>query len=300
MAETEAWKQTPALQGWLQYLQHEKGASPRTLEAYLRDLSVLAEAHTEFAAGHWQAVHEADLRTLLGQRFRQGLKPASLRRWLSSVRGFYRWLQRRNLCSHNPAADIRAPRGERKLPEVLEVDLIGHLIDSLPADEAGLRDRLVLELFYGCGLRLSELAGLRRGQLDFDNGEIRVTGKGNKERVVPFGGKAVEAARQWLATCPGEADDWLFPGRNGHLHVSTIQKMLRRRARQAGIWQSLHPHMLRHSFATHLLQSSGNLRAVQMLLGHASIGTTQIYTHLDFQHLMRVYEKTHPRARQKN
>ncbi len=294
------WRQHPDLLRWLDHLRHEKGASPRTVEAYLRDLQQFAAACPDFAAARWPAVSEADVRRVLGQRFRQGIQPASLRRWLSAIRNFYRWLDRQGQVRRNPADGIRAPKAARTLPEVMEVDVIGHLIQSLPADERGQRDRLIIELFYGCGLRLSELAGLRRGQLDFENGEIRVTGKGNKTRVVPFGGQAARAARQWLARHPGQAEDWLFPGRNGHLHVNTIQKMLKRRAQQAGIWQHLHPHMLRHSYATHLLQSSGNLRAVQLLLGHASISTTQVYTHLDFQHLMRVYEKTHPRARQKD
>ncbi len=299
MAEAH-WRQNPVVQRWLDYLRHEKGASPHTVEAYLRDLAQLAAEHPAFAAGDWQAVHEADLRRILGKRFRQGVKSASLKRWLSAIRTFYRWLDRQGLSGGNPADGIRAPKGARSLPAVMEVDVIAHLIHSLPADERGLRDRLILELFYGCGLRLSELASLRRGQLDFENGQIRVTGKGNKTRIVPFSGKAVEAARQWLQQQPGQARDWLFPGRNGHLHVNTIQKMLQRRARQAGIPQHLHPHLLRHSYASHLLQSSGNLRAVQLLLGHASISTTQVYTHLDFQHLMRVYEKTHPRARRKD
>ena len=300
MAETGAWRQWPQVQQWRRHLMHERGLSSHTVEAYLRDLSRLARDHAAFAAGRWGEVHEADLRDLLGRYFRQGLKPSSLSRWLSSVRAFYRWMERQGLCRQNPAALLKPPRAGRNLPQVVDVDVIARLIDSLPDDEAGCRDRLILELFYGCGLRLSELAGLRREQLDFDNGEIRITGKGGKTRVVPFGGKAAEAARSWLALRPGEGRQWLFPGRKHHLHPSTIQKMLARRARQAGLWQHLHPHMLRHAFATHLLQSSGNLRAVQLMLGHASIGTTQVYTHLDFQHLMRVYEKTHPRAGKKD
>src|SRR5690606_22543318 len=221
---------------------------------------------------------------------------------LSALRGLYAWLNRQGLSSHDPCSGLSAPKGERRLPRTLDADRAMQLLDGGVEDDfIARRDQAMLELFYSSGLRLSELVGLDLDQLDLPAGLVRVTGKGNKARELPVGRKAREALQAWLPlrALAGPQDGALFIGQQGR---RLGQRAVQKRVREAGVrelGQHLHPHMLRHSFASHLLESSQDLRSVQELLGHADIGTTQIYTHLDFQHLAKVYDQAHPRAKRK-
>jgi integrase/recombinase XerC len=228
------------------------------------------------------------------------LSPKSLQRLLSSCRSLFRQLTREGLLTHDPLAGVRGPKVHRKLPEVLDVDEATALVEGEGDDALNLRDRAMLELFYSSGLRLSELTGLRWLDLDLDAGEVRVLGKGRKTRIVPVGRHAIAALRA-LAEAEGrEADSPVFRGRNGAaVSPRTVQARMKTLALRQGFAKRVHPHLLRHTFASHMLESSGDLRAVQELLGHADIATTQIYTHLDFQHLAKVYDAAHPRAKRK-
>jgi integrase/recombinase XerC len=223
---------------------------------------------------------------------------------LSAWRAFFRYLAETDAhFKRDPAAGLRAPKAAKRLPSALSPDEAARLVEVEGEDRLSLRDRAMCELFYSSGLRLSELAGLKLGALDFAQGEVRVWGKGAKERIVPLGRAAQEALKAWLAeraALPGAEAGALFPGRQGQaLSVRAIQTRLAALARKQGLAQHVHPHMLRHSFASHVLQSSGDLRAVQEMLGHASIASTQIYTHLDFQHLAKAYDAAHPRAKKR-
>lgn len=209
---------------------------------------------------------------------------------------------REGILDDNPAQRVQAPKGEKKLPEVLDIDAIIQLIERIPDDKLALRDRCILELFYCSGMRLSELASLKVTDLDIQSEQIQVLGKGQKMRLVPLGQAAISATQAWLKSRGVQLTEpvWLFPGKGqNHLHPRSIEKRLEKRAKEAGLWQRVYPHLMRHSFASHILESSGDLRAVQLLLGHADISTTQVYTHLDFQHLAKVYDQSHPRARRK-
>jgi len=292
-----------ALDAFLRHLQQERQLSPRTLEAYRHDLEGLRDFLDKRQIADWQGLDEAQLRLFIAQKHQSGLSGRSLQRLLSAVRSLFRFLVRERLCKHNPAMDLRAPKSPRKLPRALDADLTAQLLNA-PADDdwLGLRDHAMLELFYSSGLRLSELAGLDQTALDLQQGEVRVLGKGQRTRLVPVGRLACEALQRWLQVRPlaGTESPALFVGRQGRrLTPRAIQLRVRQQGVQQ-IGQHLHPHMLRHSFASHLLESSGDLRAVQELLGHADISTTQVYTHLDFQHLAQVYDQAHPRAKRKS
>jgi len=286
---------------FLAELSHQRRASAHTIAAYRRDLGKL----TTLAAG-------ADLATLLPWQLKrfamqlhgQGLAAASLARTLSAWRSYYRWLARRGAIQRNPCDGLRPPKRPRALPKALSIDQTQALLDAEAEDLLDLRDKAMFELFYSSGLRLSELASLDVGDgLDFDEGTVTVTGKRNKTRSVPLGGKAAEALAAWLTRrveIAAAAEPALFVGKRGNrLNVRTIERRLETWAQKCGLGLHVHPHMLRHSFASHVLQSSGDLRAVQEMLGHANIATTQIYTHLDFQHLAKIYDAAHPRARKK-
>lgn len=290
------------LEAFLGHLQRERQLSPRTLQAYRRDLQNLADFLEMQQRVQWPDMDGARLRLFVAKRHQAGLSGRSLQRLLSAVRTFYQFLIRERLCQHNPALDLRAPRSARTLPRTLDADLAAQLLDDESDDDwLAVRDHAMLELFYSSGLRLSELAGLDIHELDLAQGEVRVLGKGNKTRLVPVGKMARQALQRWLKvrSLIDTPDQALFIGKQGRrLSPRAIQLRVRRWG-VANIGQNLHPHMLRHSFASHLLESSGDLRAVQELLGHADIGTTQIYTHLDFQHLAQVYDKAHPRAKRK-
>jgi integrase/recombinase XerC len=233
----------------------------------------------------------------------RGLAARSLARTLSAWRAYYRWLARRGAIAVDPCDGLRAPKQPRSLPKALSVDQTSALLDAAADDELETRDKAMFELFYSSGLRLSELGGLNADGIDFDAGTVTVTGKRSKTRSVPVGAKAATALRAWLTERAGlalAAERALFVSRRGtRLAVRSIERRLERWATKQGLGLHVHPHMLRHSFASHVLQSSGDLRAVQEMLGHSNIATTQIYTHLDFQHLAKVYDAAHPRARKK-
>ncbi len=285
---------------WIERMRVERAPSPHTLAAYRRDSARLLAFMQARALPGFDALTADGMRAFVAAEHRRGLSPTSLQRLLSSCRSLFRQLIREGLLDHDPAAGVRGPKPRRKLPRTLDTDDATRLVD-MPADgPRGLRDHAMLELFYSSGLRLSELVGLDWRDLELDAGLVRVRGKGNKTRIVPVGRHAVSALSALCQSLAADAESPVFRGRNGQrIHPRTVQARLQKLALARGIAQRVHPHMLRHSCASHLLESSGELRAVQELLGHADIATTQIYTHLDFQHLARVYDQAHPRARRK-
>jgi integrase/recombinase XerC len=289
------------LDGFLSHLRHERGLSENTAQNYARDLRSLLELTGETAL---HELHPNQARRFIAILHGRGLEGRTLARMLSAWRGFYRYLARDHGFTRNPFQGIRAPKAAKTLPKALSPDEASRLVD-LPGDEAlTVRDRAMFELFYSSGLRLSELTGLELGDVDLRDGTIRVTGKGNKTRVVPVGDFARRAIEAWLitrASLAGPEQKAVFvDGRGRPVSPRSVQRRLAAWAIRQGISQHVHPHMLRHSFASHVLQSSGDLRAVQEMLGHASISTTQVYTHLDYQYLAKIYDAAHPRARKKS
>lgn len=285
------------------YLKNERGLSERTLTAYRRDLDQLLKFLDTENIVQPDQVSQHHIRAFIAQRHRQGLGGKSLQRLLSAVRSLYRWMLREGIAKHNPATPVRAPKSPRHLPATLDADSIGRLLD-IPCDTPlAIRDKAIMELFYSSGLRLSELASLQWNQVDLPSGMLTVTGKGNRSRMVPVGRIAVEALLEWRKARGQFAsfeEPHVFVSQRGNpIATRTIQARIRHWAKHQGMPQNIYPHLLRHSFASHMLESSGDLRAVQELLGHADISTTQIYTHLDFQHLAKVYDKAHPRAKKK-
>ncbi len=287
-----------AIDDFLAHLAVERRASAHTLDAYRRDLEALCAWATTHALDV-PALDAGQLRGFIAAEHRRGLSPKSLQRRLSACRSFYGWLLRQGRIAASPAAAIRAPKAPRKLPQVLDPDEAKALVEVPTDAPLGRRDRALLELFYSSGLRLSELCALRWRDLDLDDGLVTVLGKGNKQRSVPLGSHARAALADWRASGAAGEGDPVFPGRNGPITPRAVQLRLRKLAQQQGLFKRVHPHLLRHSFASHILESSGDLRGVQELLGHADIATTQIYTHLDYQHLARVYDDAHPRARRR-
>ncbi len=285
---------------FLSHLQVERRVSPHTLDGYRRDLESLSAWTYKYGPGDVRALRDGDIRAFVAAEHRRGLSPKSLQRRLSAVRSYFQWLLKHGHVVANPAAGIRAPKAPRKLPQVLDPDEAKALVE-VPTDvPLGLRDRAMLELFYSSGLRLSELCGLRWRDLHLDEGLVSVLGKGNKQRIVPVGSHARSALHAWRADSGGMDDAPVFPGRGGGpISARAVQIRMRQLAQRQGLFKRVHPHLLRHSFASHVLESSGDLRGVQELLGHADISTTQIYTHLDFGHLAKVYDAAHPRARRK-
>lgn len=288
-----------AVERFLGEITIQRRASPHTLDAYRRDLQRLGEIEPDAAP---ETLTTAQLRRGLMQLHARQLAPRSIARTLSAWRGFYAWLARRGTIAHNPAETLNAPKRPRTLPKALGADQAAALLNAQPADALEVRDAAMFELFYSSGLRLAELVSLDwPGGLDLASGEVTVTGKRLKTRSVPVGGKAHDALAAWLALRPQFAPPGqtaLFTGQNGtRLSPRQVEKRLDRWAQKQGLGMHVHPHMLRHSFASHVLQSSGDLRAVQDMLGHASIAATQIYTHLDFQHLAKIYDAAHPRAK---
>jgi integrase/recombinase XerC len=291
------------LQNFLIYLENERGLSARTLAAYRRDLDQLMQFLQAETIDQPGQVTQHHIRAFIAQRHRQGLGGKSLQRLLSAIRSLFRWLLREGLAEHNPATPVRAPKSPRHLPATLDADTIGQLLDIPCETPLAVRDKAIMELFYSSGLRLSELATLRWDQIDLASGMVTVTGKGNRTRMVPVGRIATEALLEWRKV-RGEfasfEEPHVFVSQRGNpIATRTIQTRIRYWAKHQGMPQSVYPHLLRHSFASHMLESSGDLRAIQELLGHADISTTQIYTHLDFQHLSKVYDKAHPRAKKK-
>jgi len=292
-----------AVERFLAHLAHERRLSPRTLDAYRRDLTTLEGFRVRQGIEDWTGLDSQHLREFAAHDHRRGLKPRSIRRRLSAARSFFGFLIREGELGANPAAQVRAPRAPRRLPNTLDADSMARLLDFMPADALEARDLAMMELFYSAGLRLAELVGLDLPDLDLGDGMARVTGKGSRTRLAPVGRKATEALGRWLEGRAGIAavgERAVFvTRRGGRIHPRTVQARVRYWARRQGIPSHVHPHLFRHSFASHLLESSGDLRGVQELLGHADIGSTQIYTHLDFQHLARIYDAAHPRARRR-
>lgn len=290
------------LQGYLAWLLGEKRYSKLTAQSYARDLSHLFELSTGLALADIRVNH---IRRYIAQLHSSGLGGRTLARMLSAWRGFYNYLLRDHGFSDNPCVGLRAPKSARALPHALSPDQAVRMVD-LPGDAPdALRDKAMFELFYSSGLRLMELVGLDADTMrnDISSGEVRVTGKGNKTRIVPLGSFAVAALQAWLAVRSqlANADEAaLFVGARGaRISPRVVQLRMKQWGVKQGLTGNVHPHVLRHSFATHVLQSSGDLRAVQEMLGHASISTTQVYTHLDFQYLSKIYDAAHPRAKRK-
>ncbi len=290
------------LDAWVQQLAQQRRLSPHTVSAYRRDGELLLQAMGERPFTH---VTSHDIRQYVARLHGRGLSGRSLARVMSAWRQFFQWLEQNHWVSHNPVQGLKAPKFRKALPDTLSPEQAQGLLDTPMLESVlDLRDSAMFELFYSSGLRLSELANLNIfGGLNIPEGEVRVQGKGNKERIVPVGRVACQALSQWLARRSelAAADEVaLFVSSQGlRLSVRSIQLRLQRWALQQGTGVHVHPHMLRHSFASHVLQSSGDLRAVQEMLGHSSIASTQVYTHLDFQHLAQVYDSAHPRAKKR-
>lgn len=286
------------------HLAHERRLSRHTVEAYCRDVDELLIFSTARKIATWGALDHARIRTFAATRHGAGSSPRSIQRQLSAVRTFFAYLMREKACTVNPACAVRAPKAKKRLPETLDADQMGRLLEFRSEDSLSCRDKAIMELFYSSGLRLSELTQLDVADLDLKDRAVRVLGKGAKTRIVPLGRYAVTALERWLTQRSAFAvhgTTALFLGRNGkRLGNRSVQLRVDAWARRQGLAMHLHPHMFRHSFATHLLESSGDLRGVQELLGHADIATTQIYTHLDFARLAAVYEAAHPRARRRS
>jgi integrase/recombinase XerC len=299
------------------YMTTERRLSAHTDSNYARDLAALVKFCDVHGLQDWSAVDSQHIRTFAAHSHAKGLAPRSIQRRLSAVRGFFEFLVRESLAEqraqrrpagpadikNNPANEVRAPKAQRRLPETLDADQMGRLLEIPAGDIFVTRDRAIMELLYSSGLRLAELVGLDVNRLDLADRTVRVLGKGDKERIVPVGTEATSALTQWLKERVSIAkpdETALFVGRSGErLGRRAVQTRVAYWARRQGVSMRVYPHLFRHSFASHLLESGGDLRGVQELLGHADIATTQIYTHLDFQHLARIYDKTHPRARKK-
>ncbi|HEX4388784.1 MAG TPA: tyrosine recombinase XerC [Steroidobacteraceae bacterium] len=311
---------TPAALEWLarfrRYMLSERRMSAHTDRSYARDLSALVKYCERAGLRDWSALDTQHVRAFAAHSHAGGLAPRSIQRRLSAVRSFYAFLLREaagalatggargvRRVKLNPAHDVRAPKARRRLPQTLDADQMGRLLEIPAGEPLSVRDRAIMELLYSSGLRLAELVGLDLTSIDLKDRLVEVLGKGRKTRIVPVGRAAAEALHVWLKERAGlaRADETaLFIGRRGRrLGPRAVQNRVDYWARRQGLSMHVHPHLFRHSFASHLLESSGELRGVQELLGHADISTTQVYTHLDFQHLARIYDATHPRARRK-
>ncbi len=290
------------------HLKHERRMSAHTVSAYLADIAQLAVFCDARKIASFSAIDALQVRTFAASTHAQGLGARSIQRRLSALRTFFEFLVREGASTRNPAVGVRAPKQKKRLPTTLDADQMGRLLAFRADDTLSARDKAVMELFYSSGLRLAELVNLDVTSIDLKDRTVRVLGKGAKSRVLPIGRHAIAALSRWLAEravllaqAPGDAQSpAVFVGRGGRrLSARAVQLRVDLWARRQGLGVHVHPHMFRHSFATHLLESSGNLRGVQELLGHADIATTQVYTHLDFQHLAKVYDAAHPRARRR-
>ncbi len=291
------------IQSFLSYLESVKQYSPNTLKGYDRDLKKMSAYLSGLAIEDWKLVKEHDLRTFVNLERRRGLSPRSIQRLLSSCRTFFEYLLTENKIKLSPAQNITSPKLPQLLPKAMDADLVQRLLDFKPKGIIEVRDKALAELLYSSGLRLSEICLLNINDLDIQERTCRVTGKGNKTRIVPVGKKAIQAIRDWmiyrseLKVKKMSSSEAIFLNNKGNrISGRSIQLRLEKLCIKRGL-PGINPHVLRHSFASHVLESSGDLRAVQEMLGHADIGTTQIYTKLDFQHLSKVYDKAHPRAK---
>ena len=293
---------TAFLENFFSQLKYEKRASENTLKNYQRDLKQLTLYCDKNKIQHWQNIQQSDIRNHIATRHRQGLAASSLHRELSAIRSFFKFLQKQKIITNNPVQHIQAPKGQKKLPKTLDVDQITGFLEAGADSLLEIRDLAIFELFYSSGLRLSELTALNLSSIDLKDKTLLVSqGKGGKSRLLPTGSKAISALKNWLPLrqqITPENEPALFVSNKGQrLSQRSVQLRLANWCKKKGLSQHIHPHMLRHSFASHLLESSQDLRAIQELLGHSNISTTQIYTHLDFQHLAEIYDKTHPRAK---
>jgi integrase/recombinase XerC len=287
-----------AVEAFLRHFSAERAPSVHTLAAYRRDLEKLLRFMEAEGLASFDALSPDRLRGMIAREHRGGLQPNSIQRLLSACRTLFRYLTREGQLAHDPAAAVRGPKVRRKLPQVLDADEAKELVETNLGGTLAPRDSAMMELFYSSGLRLSELTELRWGDLDLEDGQVRVLGKGNKTRILPVGRFAVAALKGLAAMGGAGPEQPVFKGRGG-APISPRAVQMRVAKLSRGQTKRVHPHMLRHTFASHMLESSGDLRSVQELLGHADIATTQIYTHLDFQHLAKVYDAAHPRAKRK-
>lgn len=293
------------IQRFLSYLSHERRYSPHTVTNYRRDLKSVLTYCEKQDISTWQDLGEYQVRMFVAAGHRKGLSPRSLQRSLSSLRSFYRYLNREGQIKTNPALEVRAPKAPKRLPRTMDVDMMGKLLEMPHKDPLSVRDWAIMELLYSSGLRLAELVDLDMTDVDLSDRTVRVTGKGNKTRIVPLGRFAVEALAKWLGERGSMAgagtEQAMFLSQQGRrISHRSVQSRVKLWARRQGLPVEVNPHLFRHSFASHLLESSGDLRGVQELLGHADISTTQIYTHLDFQHLARIYDRSHPRSKRRS
>jgi len=289
---------------FVRHLEFERRLSKHTCSNYRRDLEALLEYCRASGVEAWDQLDDEHFRAWSASCYRKGLSARSIQRRLSATRTFFRFLAREKVVSKNPVTSVSAPKARKRLPGNLDADRMARLLD-IPGDGPLVdRDRAILELLYSSGLRLAELCNLDCGDLDLQDGTVRVTGKGNRERVVPVGRYAREALSRWQRVrgeFAGAGEAAMFVSNRGtRISPRTVQARVKHWARRQGIDSNVYPHLFRHSFATHVLESSHDLRGVQELLGHANIATTQVYTHLDFQHLAQIYDRTHPRARKKS
>lgn len=290
------------LQSYLDYLRIERQVSPHTLANYQRQLEATSALLAEQGIQQWQQITPSVVRFVLAQSKKNGLQEKSLALRLSALRQFLSYLVQQGKLKVNPATGISAPKQSKHLPKNIDGDQVQQLLANDSKEPIDIRDRAILELMYSSGLRLSELQGLNLNSINTRTREVRVLGKGNKERIVPFGRYASHALQQWLKVRSlfNPKDDALFVSQLGNrISHRSIQKRLETWGIRQGLNSHLNPHKLRHSFATHMLEASSDLRAVQELLGHSNLATTQIYTHLNFQHLADVYDQAHPRAKRK-
>ena len=289
------------LEPYLSHLKIVRQLSPHTVSSYKRDLTNFLSFVRE-EKNSWEEIHDHQVREFINKERRRGLSPRSLQRTLSSIRSFFGYLTDEEIVTSNPALDISSPKSAQLLPKALDVDLVKKLLDFKPQGNLEIRDKAIAELLYSSGLRLSELCGLNLKGISIKERTCRVIGKGNRARDLPIGEKAIQALRDWVLirkTINIDNNEALFLNKNGkRLSTRSVQLRLEKLSKKRGL-PMVNPHMLRHSFASHLLESSGDLRAVQEMLGHSDIGTTQIYTKLDFQHLSKVYDAAHPRAKAK-
>jgi len=288
---------------FLTHLSIERRLSPHTDSNYRRDLHLFVGYCTRSDVPQWARVDSQHVRSFAAAEFRRGQSPRTIQRRLSALRSFFNFLLREGVLRANPASDVQAPKAKKRLPATLDADLMARLLSFRADERLGVRDKAIMELFYSSGLRLSELTDLDLADLDLPDRTVRVTGKGSKTRVLPVGRFAVEALSAWLrerATIADVGEQAVFVAQSGRrISVRAVQVRVGTWAKRQGLGMHVHPHMFRHSFASHLLESSQDLRGVQELLGHSNIATTQVYTHLDFQHLAKIYDQSHPRARRK-
>ena len=287
------------IDSFLSHLEVVRHLSPHTISSYRRDLDSFFTFLKE-KNDSWEEVQDHQVRGFVAQERRRGLSARSIQRALSSIRSFFNYLLDEEVVETNPAANISSPKSTQLLPKALDTDLVKRLLDFKPQGDIEIRDKAMVELLYSSGLRLSELCGLNMESISIKERLCRVVGKGNKTRDLPVGEKAIQSLRDWLLVTENissDANKALFLNKNGkRISTRSVQLRLERLSKKRGL-PMVNPHMLRHSFASHILESSGDLRAVQEMLGHSDIGTTQIYTKLDFQHLSKVYDDAHPRAK---